>query len=175
MCIICFIHKDKLKYLNKNDNISNYKACGLGNYLGNKGAVHISFNYQERVFSFIGCHLLHGQDNRLKRDEMMEDITKYLKTKRDEMDADIHSDYAFIMGDLNYRFESTFDEMISNPKFINNAHNLIDSLDQLTISRRGLSEEFSSKKYPGYFECKIEFKPTYKRESHENIYKNKKN
>jgi hypothetical protein len=62
--------------------------------------------------------LLHGQDNRVKRDEMMEDITKYLKTKREEMDADIHSDYAFIMGDLNYRFNSTYEDMTSNDNHI---------------------------------------------------------
>jgi hypothetical protein len=114
MCIICYVSNDKMKNINPNDNITSYKACGLGNYFGNKGAVHISFSYQERLFSFIGCHLLHGQDNRVKRDEMMEDITKYLKTKREEMDADIHSDYAFIMGDLNYRFNSTYDDMTSS-------------------------------------------------------------
>ena len=38
------------------------------------------------------------------------------------MDADIHSDYAFIMGDLNYRFNSTFEDMISNSDNIINAH-----------------------------------------------------
>lgn len=66
---------------------------------------------------------------------MMEDITKYLKTKRDEMDADIHADYAFIMGDLNYRFDSTFEIMMQNQIFINNPHHMIDTLDQLTKSR----------------------------------------
>ena len=60
---------------------------------------------------------------------MMEDITKYLKTKREEMDADIHSDYAFIMGDLNYRFDSTYEEMILYKNFISNAHNMIEEYD----------------------------------------------
>ena len=49
-------------------------------------------------------------------------------------------------------------------------------MDQLTISRIGSNiEPIYSKKYPGYIEHKIEFKPTYKRESNENKYKNKKN
>ena len=45
MCIICFIKIDKIKHINPSDNVTGYKACGLGNYFGNKGAVHISFNY----------------------------------------------------------------------------------------------------------------------------------
>ena len=50
MCIICYVSNDKMKNINPNDNITSYKACGLGNYFGNKGAVHISFSYQERLF-----------------------------------------------------------------------------------------------------------------------------
>ena len=53
---------------------------------------------------------------------------------------------------------------------------MIDSMDQLTISRKGSSLENSyQKKYPGYIEHTIEFKPTYKRDSKENKYINKKN
>jgi hypothetical protein len=42
-------------------------------------------------------------------------------------------DYNFIMGDLNYRFESTFEDMIDNDK-IKIAPQLIDQYDQLTNS-----------------------------------------
>jgi len=59
---------------------------------------------------------------------MMEEITKSLKTERTEMDADVVYDYAFIMGDLNYRFDSTYEDMISTQQ-INLAHELVDKYD----------------------------------------------
>ena len=36
------------------------KACGLGNVIGNKGAVQMYFNYDDKYFNFIATHLLHG-------------------------------------------------------------------------------------------------------------------
>ena len=59
---------------------------------------------------------------------MMEEITRSLKTERTEMDADIVYDYSFIMGDLNYRFDSTYEDMMSTQQ-INIAHELIDQFD----------------------------------------------
>lgn len=92
---------------------TNTKACGVGKMFGNKGGIQLYFNYADFFFNFIGCHLVHGQDNRLKRDDMMEDITRALRTERQEMDADVVYDFCFIMGDLNYRFDSTYEDMIS--------------------------------------------------------------
>jgi hypothetical protein len=42
---------------------------------------------------------------------MMEEILKSLRTNREEIDSDVHSDFSFIFGDLNYRFDSTFEDM----------------------------------------------------------------
>lgn len=64
----------------------------------------------------------------MKRDEMMEDIARALKTERPEMDADVVYDYCFIMGDLNYRFDSTYEDMIHTQQ-INLAHELLDQYD----------------------------------------------
>ena len=52
------------------------------------------------------------------------------------MDADIVYDYSFIMGDLNYRFDSTYEDMMSTQQ-INIAHELIDQFDQLKKSLKG--------------------------------------
>ena len=115
---------------------------------------------------------------------MMEDIIRALKTERQEMDADVVYDYSFIMGDLNYRFDSTYEDMIAGQQ-INRAHELIDQYDQLTKSKNGGQMthylpngqavfQSNMQKYPGYFEPKIEFKPTYKRNFDDNNYKNKK-
>ena len=43
---------------------------------------------------------------------MMEEIIKSLKYERKDLDADLTCDYNFIMGDLNYRLNSTYEEMI---------------------------------------------------------------
>ena len=183
MLIVAYSQKQKIKLINGKVT-TNTKACGVGKMFGNKGGIQIYFTYNDMHFNFTGCHLLHGQDNRIKRDEMMEEITKALKTERQEMDADVIYDYAFIMGDLNYRFDSTYEDMISTQQ-INIAHQLIDQYDQLGKSRKGGQMSMLlpngqtvfqnlSQKYPGYQEAKIDFKPTYKRNFDDNNYKNKK-
>jgi hypothetical protein len=59
---------------------------------------------------------------------MMEEILKSLRSGREEMDSDVHSDFCFIMGDLNYRFDTTFEEMYSS-NMIKTANKLLDQLD----------------------------------------------
>lgn len=162
------------------------KACGMGNLIGNKGAVQIYFSFNDKNFNIFGVHLIHGQDNQEKRDAMMEELIQSMKFGRQELDADIISDYNFIMGDLNYRFNCSFEEMISTGQ-INIAPELLNEMDQLTITRTQknrqiyvLQPDGTSKivkptlKYPDYHEAKIEFLPTYKRNIDDNNYKNKK-
>ena len=50
------------------------RACGVGKLVGNKGGLQLYFNYNEKYYNFIGCHLFHGQNNRVKRDEMIEEL-----------------------------------------------------------------------------------------------------
>lgn len=101
------------------------------------------------------------------------------------MDPDLTCDYNFIMGDLNYRLNSTYEEMI-DLDLIKEAPQKINLLDQLSISIRGglmpttlangeLITRFNSPKYPLYYEHKIHFFPTYKRNQNDNAYTNKKN
>lgn len=59
---------------------------------------------------------------------MMEDIIKSLKAEREEFDADVLYDYSFIAGDMNYRFDSTFEDMIALNQ-VNIAHSLLDQYD----------------------------------------------
>lgn len=68
------------------------------------------------TYNIIGCHLVHGQHNRVKRDEMMEEVIKGMKYERQELDPDMTCDFNLIMGDLNYRLESTYEDMIDNEK-----------------------------------------------------------
>ena len=115
---------------------------------------------------------------------MMGDVLKGLKYEREELDPDITCDYNFILGDLNYRFESSYEEMIDE-NLIQQAPQLIETHDQLKISMRGgfipikmangdEIARMSSPKYPHYQEPKINFFPTYKRNDQDNGYVNKK-
>ena len=63
---------------------TNTKACGGIGALkfGNKGGVQINFTISGMTYNVIGCHLVHGQNNREKRDEMMGDVLKGLKYER---------------------------------------------------------------------------------------------
>ena len=56
---------------------------------------------------------------------MMEEIVRALKIEREEFDADVLCDYNFIIGDLNYRFDSTYEDMMANNQ-INIASTLSD-------------------------------------------------
>jgi hypothetical protein len=72
---------------------------------------------------------------------MMSDLVRNLRIQREEIDPDIIADYSFILGDLNYRMETTYVDLI--PKM----HDILvlkESLDQLQISMNKFG------KYPGY-------------------------
>ena len=43
---------------------------------------------------------------------MMCDLVKNLPIFREELDPDTIADYAFILGDFNYRMNSTFTELV---------------------------------------------------------------
>ena len=51
-----------------------------------------------------------------------------MKVERQELDPDIICDYNFIIGDLNYRFDTSYDDMIDNEK-IKIAPQLVDQYD----------------------------------------------
>lgn len=111
MCLIVYAKKHHLKFMNGKVE-TNTKALGFAKVFGNKGGMQIYFTWNEFHFNIFGLHLLHGQDNRVKRDIMMEDIVRYFRNERPEMDPDMSYDYSFILGDLNYRLDSNFHDLI---------------------------------------------------------------
>ena len=125
--MVAYIKSNKIQLINGKVYTAQ-KACGVGNLIGNKGAIQMQFCIKDRSYNFFGCHLLHGQNNRVKRDEMMEDLVRTMKVERHELDPDIICDYNFIIGDLNYRFDTTYDDMIDNER-IKDAPKLVDELD----------------------------------------------
>ena len=75
----------------------------------------MTFSLYNRVFTFISGHLKHGKNAVDARNEMMGSMLKTFKSKSEatqDLDSDMVSDYSFIFGDLNYRFNTDFTEMI---------------------------------------------------------------
>lgn len=93
--------------------VTNTKPLGFAKVFGNKGGMQIYYTCNDFSFNVFGLHLLHGQENRVKRDIMMEDLVRFFRNERPEMDPDVLSDFSFILGDLNYRMDTNFHDLIS--------------------------------------------------------------
>jgi len=106
------------------------KECGVAGVLGNKGGVQCYFTLGGFSFSIIGVHLVHGVNNRDKRDEMMSKLIKSFKYEGTKLDPDSFFDFNIILGDLNYRFESTYSDMMSSQIYL--APNLLGEKDEFT-------------------------------------------
>jgi hypothetical protein len=121
--------------------------------VGNKGCVAYSFLLRDRVFNFICCHLKHGQDNEDKRNNQASQILKELKFSNPTykgLECDSYADLTFLFGDLNYRTNSTFEELDKDIKETMNP-----KLDQLHLA-------MLSGHYPEYIEMDKNWLPTYK-------------
>ena len=80
--------------------------------MGNKGGCQLSFKLYEYQFNVINVHLVHGAKRFLKRDEMMSELIRKMRIQREEIDPDVISDFNFILGDMNYRMEGTYEELV---------------------------------------------------------------
>jgi hypothetical protein len=141
-------------------------ASGMGGIMGNKGGCQLSFKLYEYQFNVINVHLVHGAKRFLKRDEMMSELIRKMRIQREEIDPDVISDFNFILGDMNYRMEGTYEGLVPQ---IDNIVSMRKQLDQLHKSM------FIYGKYPNYKEYDINFFPSYKRNKFEPGYFNKKN
>ena len=84
----------------------------MGNMIGNKGGLQISFRIYDYLFNVINVHLIHGAKRFEKRNEMMSELIRKMRIQREEIDPDIIADFSFILGDLNYRMEGTFESLV---------------------------------------------------------------
>ena len=77
-----------------------------------------------------------------------------LFNESDMIEPDAIADVNFFMGDLNFRYNSTYQQFAPQ---IDQAPLFYNQLDQLHVARQQHAV------FPGYEEAKIEFMPTYKR------------
>lgn len=100
-------------------NVKNFsKAKGFGGFVGNKAGLGVTFSVYETMFTVFNVHLHAGQKGRDKRIEMMNSLIAEHKLGEDSIDAIELSDYAFIIGDFNFRMNTTYTEIIDNIKSI---------------------------------------------------------
>ena len=165
MFLIVFIKSHFLPFV---ENIkSSYKAMGFAKIIGNKGGIGISFKLLGFTFTFINCHLAPKPYKVLERNNHAKNIVKYLKLGQNIGEFDISSDYLFWQGDLNYRIDYNYDEVIREIEKNNLKYLLLK--DQL-IKQRQLNQVFFNFQEPD-----INFNPTYRRIKGSDKYSNKNN
>jgi inositol polyphosphate 5-phosphatase INPP5B/F len=89
-------------------------AMGVMGVVGNKGGLLLEFSIYDHTFSIMNCHLLSGALKGEKRNDQMGSIMKLINPSKFKFEPDAVSDFSLILGDLNYRFKSTFSDYIAS-------------------------------------------------------------
>ena len=118
MFLVVLVHKDDHPFVRgiRNGSI----ALGVMNVVGNKGGLLLEFSIYDHTFSIMNCHLLSGAMKGEKRTDQMGSIMKGINPSKIKFEPDAVGDFCMILGDLNYRFKSTFASYISE---VGNAKN----------------------------------------------------
>lgn len=130
----------------------------LNNYIlpPNKASIKttatIKLNKQERVVSFIGNHLQAYDEEYLQRNKMWLEVDE----------STLADDYVIFQGDLNYRVDDSFENVIEKIK--NNQIQEILEKDQLKRAQKENSQ------LQLYDEAEISFNPTYKYDENSDVY-----
>ena len=141
-----------IKKTHKNNIMNYYKEyikTGFYGLLGNKGAVGIGFKLYNISFLIINCHLCHGFNNVLYRNDDFDYIKKNIHPNIYKFDIVIW------MGDFNYRVNLTMEEA---EEIIQNKNELkLLEFDQMNHEIKNYNL-----KCAGFKEGLINFMPTYK-------------
>ncbi|KAJ8599860.1 hypothetical protein CTAYLR_005619 [Chrysophaeum taylorii] len=81
------------------------RGCGIGDRLGNKGAIGAALSIYDTTFCFVNAHLEASQTEVQKRNEDFSQIVDSLALGRSELDILNQFDHVFFFGDLNYRVD----------------------------------------------------------------------
>jgi phosphatidylinositol-bisphosphatase len=136
-------------------------ACGILDFVGNKGSVGVSMKIHESRVCFVCSHLAADTDKLEKRNADFRATRQKLLFQNDPNNLnsylDIENDHQtiFWFGDLNYRLENLT---------LNETFRLIFScqFDELIKFDQLSNERIMRRVFEGYSEGKINFRPTYK-------------
>ncbi|XP_060723713.1 phosphatidylinositol 3,4,5-trisphosphate 5-phosphatase 1 isoform X2 [Tachysurus vachellii] len=135
---------------------------GIANALGNKGAVGVSFMFNDTSFGFVNSHLTSGSEKKIRRNQNYVSILRFLNLgdkKLNLFDITHRFTHLFWLGDLNYRIDLPPTE----------AENIVMKIKQQQyqelLSRDQLNMERADEKVFLYYEEEeITFPPTYRLE-----------
>uniref|UniRef100_A0A3Q3JE49 phosphatidylinositol-3,4,5-trisphosphate 5-phosphatase n=1 Tax=Monopterus albus TaxID=43700 RepID=A0A3Q3JE49_MONAL len=147
-------HESRISHVNT----ANVKT-GLGNTLGNKGAVGVSLLFNGTSFGFVNCHLTSGSEKVLRRNQNFLDILRLLSLGDKQLgvfDISLRFTHLFWCGDLNYRLDLDVQDILKHVS--KREFEELMCADQLTRERHKRKAFFSFK------EEKIAFPPTYRYE-----------
>lgn len=165
MFLIVFIKQDLYPLI---DSISSeIKPMGFAKILGNKGGMVISFKLAGFRMVFINCHLAPKPHKVLERNKHAKNLISSLRVGSKTAEFDTQSDYLFWMGDMNYRVDYIYDQVLE--EISRNNLQLLLSKDQL-IRQKQQNQIFTD-----FQEAEINFWPTYRRIKGTDLYSNKKN
>ena len=129
-------------------------ATGVGNFIGNKGAVAVSFCVGGTSLLFVGCHLAAGQNSVIHRNNDFQRIEREACKDGQGFKASDNVDFCFFIGDLNYRINGSKEDvevLITHELFP-----ILLSGDQLSKELR------ENTVFSGFVEGSIGFPPTYR-------------
>lgn len=131
---------------------------GLGNTLGNKGAVGVSCYFNGTAFGFVNCHLTSGSDKVLRRNQNFVDILRLLSLgdKIGPFDISLRFSHLFWCGDLNYRLDLDVQDILK--------HVSKREFEELMCADQLTRERHKRKSFLNFKEEKIIFPPTYRYE-----------
>ncbi|XP_057705930.1 inositol polyphosphate phosphatase-like 1b isoform X2 [Corythoichthys intestinalis] len=132
---------------------------GLGNTLGNKGAVGVSFNFNGTSFGFVNCHLTSGSEKVLRRNQNFVDILRLLSLGDKHLgafDISLRFTHLFWCGDLNYRLDLDVQDILK--------HVSKREFEELMCADQLTRERHKRKGFLYFKEEKISFPPTYRYE-----------
>uniref|UniRef100_A0A673ZQI4 phosphatidylinositol-3,4,5-trisphosphate 5-phosphatase n=1 Tax=Salmo trutta TaxID=8032 RepID=A0A673ZQI4_SALTR len=132
---------------------------GLGNTLGNKGAVGVSLLFNSTSFGFVNCHLTSGSEKVLRRNQNCADILRLLSLGDRQLsafDVSLRFTHLFWCGDLNYRLDLDVQDILK--------HVSKREFDELMCADQLTRERHKRKAFLNFKEEKIAFPPTYRYE-----------
>jgi len=115
LALVGFIKVADQRYL-KNVRTSSL-ACGILNVVGNKGGVQMRFTLYDNTFNFLNCHLEAFLNNKKARCNMYSKINREIQDENNGLEADVESDFNYLVGDLNFRMQMKFSEFVSKYTF----------------------------------------------------------
>eukprot|EP01016_Furgasonia_blochmanni_P031642 TRINITY_DN3266_c0_g1_i6.p1 TRINITY_DN3266_c0_g1~~TRINITY_DN3266_c0_g1_i6.p1 ORF type:complete len:447 (+),score=55.56 TRINITY_DN3266_c0_g1_i6:1010-2350(+) len=148
--------------------MSGFAVSMMDGWLGNKGAVIITFKLFDNSFCFISSHLTARPENAHLRRENVFQIIKDVKLAYSRLETTFGFDFCFWMGDMNWRIDKEFEEtvkVVESSKFKE-----LEKFDQLT-KYRNAGQLFTAFEEGNNFT----FRPTYRRLLDRNdLFSNKK-